>query len=170
MPLFTAETARIAAIRSHAVTSARNRPVAPPEPPAPVTQPTLIPADDFTARKIARVRDQIERVENLLTDAVEPQAVDRFAAALARLYEIERILSGRPLPGSRRPEKDKPARTFTPGAWLDLSAPAVVVAHVEAPRLQDLPPACPSCGVDTPTGSVLPDNPMPSMPQDAAKP
>ena len=90
-----------------------------PPPPLPPPLPPVQPTDEFIARKLARVRTQIERVEDLLTKAVEPQAVDRFAAALARLYEIERNLAGRPLPGSRRP-KDHEPHSQQPGAWIDV--------------------------------------------------
>jgi len=42
--------------------------------------------------------------------------LDRFASALERLAELERVLSGRPLPGSRRPPREdvhdsKPVRS-----------------------------------------------------------
>ena len=106
MALFTAETARIAAIKSHAQTSARNRPAIQPEVSAVQSQPAE-PSDSFTVRKLARVRGQIDAVEKLLDAATEPQAVDRFANALTRLYDLERILAGRPLPGSRRPPAER---------------------------------------------------------------
>jgi hypothetical protein len=138
-------------------------------------------ADDYVSRRLVRVRVQLDQLDAAITREtaeVQPdgQRLNWLAGAQERLADQERILAGRPLPGSRRPEKDRPARTFAPGAWLDISAPPQVVAQVEAPRLQDPAQAlqvaspCPSCASDTPTGSVLPDNPMPSMPQDAAKP
>jgi hypothetical protein len=117
-----------------------------PQPVTSLPEPVRIAQDDFTQRKLARVRVQIERVEDLLTAATEPQAVDRYAAALARLYEIERILAGRPLPGSRRPAAEPKGSTQDAGAWI-----------VEAK---------PACGSDTTTGSVQPAQPEASTPQD----
>jgi len=126
MALFTATTARIAAQASVAARKAnRERPPAPP-PPAPPPLPTT-PADDFAVRKLARVRGQIERVELLLDDADDPQAVDRFANALTRLYDLERVLAGRPLPGSRRPREEGRERSGSRSIY-DGVAPA---AHVQ---------------------------------------
>jgi hypothetical protein len=178
MARFTADNARAAGLASVAARAAikaarileSQRPPPPPPfvpPPLPADHPA--PKDAFTQARLERVRVQIARIDALLADEDDPKRLKELADALGRLADQERILAGRPLPGSRRPEKDKPARTFTPGAWLDLSAPAQV-ARVEAPRLQDPAPACASCASDTTTGSVLPNNPMPSMPQDAAKP
>jgi hypothetical protein len=89
-----------------------------PQPATSLPEPVRIAQDDFTQRKLARVRVQIERVEDLLTAATEPQAVDRYAAALARLYEIERVLAGRPLPGSRRPSAEPKSSAADAGAWI----------------------------------------------------
>ena len=138
MPLFTAATAREAALRSHAPTSARFKQPEPEPQPAPSPQAAEI-ADDFTVRKLARVREQIDSVEKLLDAATEPQAVDRFANALTRLYDLERILAGRPLPGSRRPTEDRAPRRQP---RTEPAYPAPVVLPAPAP--------------DTPTGSVPP--------------
>ena len=106
---FTVETARLAAAASVAARLAKAQRPQESEPAVPQPLPT-VEVDTFTARKIARVREQIDRVEALLDDADEPQAVDRFANALTRLYDLERILAGRPLPGSRRPTEDRAPR------------------------------------------------------------
>jgi hypothetical protein len=74
-------------------------------------------ADNFVSRKLARVRGQIDVIEKLLDKATEPQAVDRFCNALTRLYDVERILAGRPLPGSRRPRED---RGRVSAGWIEL--------------------------------------------------
>ena len=132
MPRFTAQTALAAAQLSVASRkAARERPPEPP-PPAPVSLPTE-QADTFTTRKLARVREQIDSVEALLDKAVEPQAVDRFANALTRLYDLERILAGRPLPGSRRPKDHEPRREQA-GAWA-VAEPMVAPAPVVQPAL-----------------------------------
>ena len=144
MPLFTAETARAAAILSHSARSARNAPPIQPPTLAAIPQPATI-ADDYAARKLARVRGQIERVESLLDDSDEPQAVDRFCNALTRLYDLERILAGRPLPGSRRPKEERSPRQV----WTDMQPALPAPAQAQ--------PAETACGVsptptDTPTG------------------
>ena len=109
---FTAENAAKYAALAHA---ARRQQAIAATNPEPVVIPQQIapPADNFITRKLARVREQIERVEALLDDADEPQAVDRFCNALTRLYELERILSGRPLPGSRRPAQERAPRELS---------------------------------------------------------
>ena len=167
MPLFNPITAAIAGRKGALVRWTPKPEPPPPVIPLPIAPPMAKPVtdqiDSFTFQRLMRVRAQIERIDALLADEDEPKQLKELADALTRLADQERILAGRPLPGSRRPEKDKPARTFTPGAWLDLSAPPAA-AQVVPPA----PPPCPSCASDTPTGSVLPDNPMPSMPQDGA--
>lgn len=50
-----------------------------------------------------QIDQAIER--ELSSDKPDAQRVDRLAAAWAKLAEQERILDGRPLPGSRRPER-----------------------------------------------------------------
>ena len=115
MALFTAETAVAAAKLSHAPTSARfAKPVEAqptPEPPQPATEP----ADVYTSQVLARVRVQLNLVNSALTNALEQpkpdaQAIDRLASAQMRLAEQERILAGRPLPGSRKPAPDRADR------------------------------------------------------------
>lgn len=114
---FTTENAARYAALGHAARRLRESTVAAPANPQPVT---LI-CDDFTTRKLARVRGQIDAVEKLLDAATEPQAVDRFANALTRLYDLERILAGRPLPGSRKPPAEP-----RPGQSTARPTPALV--------------------------------------------
>lgn len=94
------------------------------------------------------MRKQIDRVESLLDKADEPQAVDRFANALTRLYEVERELAGRPRAGTRRPKDNEPKAAVT-GAWIE-EQPA-------PPAAPDKPTGweyeTPACGADTPMGS-----------------
>ena len=59
--------------------------------------------DTYIEKRIARVRLQLNRIDEKLMTEENPQAIDRLAAAAARLSEQERILAGRPLPGSHRP-------------------------------------------------------------------
>jgi hypothetical protein len=56
------------------------------------------------ADRLPRVRKQLERLDDLMKQETDPAKLDRLAAALYRLSEQERIMSGRPLPGSYKPE------------------------------------------------------------------
>ena len=104
--LFTRENAAEMGRRGAlAKIAAMNRP--PPPPPE-------IPAEaeGYIAERLLRVRRQIasleERVEKLILneDPLEAaSAIDRLCAAKAKLSEEERILAGRPLPGSHRPRQ-----------------------------------------------------------------
>lgn len=73
-------------------------------------------ADDYLAGQLARTRAQIERVSGMLEEATNDQAIERLCRALGTLRESERILDDRPLPGSRRPGKERsgPAAIIRP--------------------------------------------------------
>ena len=79
----------------------------PPKLPAPPKQPNADPAtaqaDKYLRRRLKRVRKQIDRVSDMLDEEEDPQKLDRLAAALERLCELERVMAGRALPGSLRP-------------------------------------------------------------------
>lgn len=62
-----------------------------------------VPNDQYVQQRLACVREQIKRLDNMLLQEVDPQRLDRLAAASARLSEIERQLAGRPGPGQFRP-------------------------------------------------------------------
>ena len=58
----------------------------------------------------ARIRDFLEHLERLANlQRPDFAQVDRLASALERLTELERVLDGRPLPGTRRPPRDEGA-------------------------------------------------------------
>jgi DNA repair exonuclease SbcCD ATPase subunit len=66
------------------------------------------PNDDFTERRVNRIRKQLETLDGRLDELssapdIDAAAIDRVASAISRLSELERQLSGRPLPGSLRP-------------------------------------------------------------------
>ena len=114
MALFTAETASEAAKRSHLPTSKRHltNVFTPPEPtqPQPIPQPAAIPADYYVQGRLARVREQIERLSDMLDEETDPQKIDRICAGIERLSKIEGNLANRPLPGSRRPAPERDRR------------------------------------------------------------
>lgn len=64
----------------------------------------------FTELRLMRVRKQLDRLDDMMFKEKDPQKLDRLASAQARLSEQERILDGRPLPGSRRPRPEKPTK------------------------------------------------------------
>ena len=74
-----------------------------PVPPSQQPTPQPKPLDDFCEKRIARVRKQLERIDAMIAQETDPQRLDRLASAQSRVSEQERILSGRPLPGSQRP-------------------------------------------------------------------
>jgi hypothetical protein len=46
---------------------------------------------------------QLNRLDSMMAKEMDPQRLDRLASAQSKLSEQERILAGRPLPGSRKP-------------------------------------------------------------------
>lgn len=71
---------------------------------------TLSPQADYTTKRLARVRLQLDRLDNMLLTERDPQRLDRIASAQARISEQERILSGRPMPGSLRPRSERQSK------------------------------------------------------------
>lgn len=77
--------------------------------------PVAIPAvpvtevDGYCKKRIRRVREQIEALNERLDAQIESGDAKDLKAltdAIGRLAELERILSGRPLPGQRRPGRE----------------------------------------------------------------
>jgi hypothetical protein len=71
---------------------------------------TLPPDEIYKNRRLVRVRKQLERLDDMMERERDPQKLDRLASAQARLSVQEFALAGRPMPGSRRPAREKPAR------------------------------------------------------------
>ena len=129
---FTAANAAQYARKSHAPESARFRKPPPEAPALPPEQPVSNPAallDEFAARRLMRVREQLQRLDDLAAQATDSKVLKELADATTRLAEQERILAGRPLPGSRRPAAEpKRGRPESVGPWV----PAVVQPMVPA--------------------------------------
>jgi hypothetical protein len=64
----------------------------------------------YVAERIANAREQIEKLTGRARKETDPLNLERLARAMAQWSEQERILSGRPLPGSRKPGEAKPAK------------------------------------------------------------
>lgn len=110
MPQFSPANAREMAARSHAARKKRTierdaaQNLAEPVSQTIADQPK---PDEFIARRLARVRKQLRRIDDLLDTETDPAKLDKLASASSRLAEQERVLSDRPLPGSRRPPTPK---------------------------------------------------------------
>jgi hypothetical protein len=74
--------------------------------------------------RLARVRGQIDHINNLIEDESDPQKLDRLASALYRFSEIERNLAGRPLPGSLKPSAARSRRQSSSFAPVEPDPPA----------------------------------------------
>lgn len=141
-PPWTPETAREAAARSNAAQAVArfNRPA------ASLGQLTQLPPDDdYAAQILARTRKQLDLVAQSILDELAQRKPDSrrlrdLSDAQRHLAEQERILAGRPLPGSRRP-KDHEPHSSQPGAWIDVqpveqpgAAPASAPRAIEPPK------------------------------------
>ena len=95
MPL-SSEKARELALKSHQPDSARFvRPI--------TAHNQDEKAESFRLERLSRVRAQLTRLDKMLNEEFDPQKLDRLASAIARLSEQERLLTGRPMPGSLKP-------------------------------------------------------------------
>jgi len=82
-------------------------------------------AGAYVFRRLGRVRAQLELVDRAFeaeaTKATpDGQRLNWFAQAQERLSEQERLLSGRPLPGSRRPGKADAGPAHADGGWMNI--------------------------------------------------
>jgi hypothetical protein len=75
----------------------------------------------YKALRLIRVRKQLDRIDEMMMAEVDPSKLDRLASAQARLSEQERILVGRPLPGSLKPINTKPSKQSPASAPSEVS-------------------------------------------------
>jgi hypothetical protein len=74
----------------------------------PSTEPSNPPDTAFVSARLARVRAQLDRLDALISEQLDagkeldPQAIDRLAAASSKFEEQERRLSNRSLPPTKR--------------------------------------------------------------------
>lgn len=93
--------------------------------------PRLEPDDAFRQRRLERVRQQLNRLDEMAAKEKNPLLLNRLYSAIEKLAEQERILAGRPLPGSHRPAKQQ--RQDKAAAAADaLELPDHLVAQVQA--------------------------------------
>jgi len=110
MSLFSRENAREMAARSVAVRQERARRPAP----APLPAPASTGPDPFTAGLLVEVRAHVTRLaarleEELDRPKIDGQQVNWIVSAPERVADLERVLAGRPLPGSQRLGSGRPA-------------------------------------------------------------
>jgi hypothetical protein len=155
-PPWTTETARAAAARSNAAQAATR--AARPKP-APGRTDIPSPDDDYPATVLMRTRTQLDLVAQRILDELDCKIPDSrrlrdLSDAQRHLAEQERILAGRPLPGSRRPAAEGKRTGSVPGPssgpWIPAApAPQPPTASALPLGWEYDPPAS-----DTPTGSV----------------
>lgn len=63
----------------------------------------------YVAERIVCVRSQIEALDRRLSKARTAKDIKFLADSIAKLCEVERVLSGRPLPGQLRPKNGQRA-------------------------------------------------------------
>jgi hypothetical protein len=135
MPYITKENAK--AISQLSAKSRRENPLR-AVPPGHVVVPARIlevkehvpPSDSYPDLVLARTRTQLDLVAGLITKELEGTDVDskrirELTDAQTRLSELERVLAGRPLPGSRKPaaEPRRKASQSSPAPIPDTETP-----------------------------------------------
>ena len=88
--------------------------------------------DKYQARRLARVREQLDRVDKMLLTETDPQKLDRLACASMRLSDQEFALAGRAKPANakvqpanRRPAQRPPPRPVVAEAEPDTTTSSV---------------------------------------------
>lgn len=76
------------------------------------------PELEYRLERLKRTREQLAKLDTLLDEAEDWKAAKAICEAIARLSVIEGNLAGRPLPGSRRPGREKPTRGPATGGSL----------------------------------------------------
>lgn len=97
-----------------------------------------MPADAYAEEVLTRTRRQLDLVaerilEELERDKPDSRRLRDLSDAQRHLAEQERILSGRPLPGSRRPGPERPASQVS-------SRPVPRLAQPPTPPPEPQPP------------------------------
>ena len=111
---------------------------------------------DYAEKTKLRVRGMLERACELFDHERDANKIDRLASAVAKLAELDRQLSGRPLPGTLRPvvkAREKWSDIELPKAPEPVLAPAPVLA----PEPDDAP--APDIAPEPRPANVLSDGP-----------
>ena len=113
-------------------------------------QPAIEVPVDYAEKTKLRVRGMLERACELFDHERDANKIDRLASAVAKLAELDRQLSGRPLPGTLRPAVKAREK------WSDIDLPKAP-APVLAPEPDDAP--APDIAPEPRPANVLSDGP-----------
>lgn len=119
-------------------------------------------SDDYVARVLARVRFQLDMIDEritILASKQQPDALEleRLSRAATHLSERERSLSMRPTPGQLRPVAPRPSSRST------LVAPSLPSPSLSTPLLNSAEqPASPSSAASNTSTPLLPPAPSQS--------
>lgn len=73
--------------------------------------------EEYARERLLRTREQLRQLDEELENCTNPKDIKALCDSIKALAEVERILAGRPLPGSHRPTRN-PKRespiSFTP--------------------------------------------------------
>lgn len=72
------------------------------------------PPPTFLSEQRDEMRARMKKLSALMNEEADPSKLDRLASAYAKLADSERILDGRPLPGSHRPASGSARRQPAP--------------------------------------------------------
>lgn len=64
-----------------------------------------VPEAEYRLQRLSRTRAQLEALDKELEGETDTKAIKALCDSIKALSEVERILAGRPLPGSHRPSK-----------------------------------------------------------------
>ncbi len=107
--MITCENARELGRKGNLIRWSRPKPENPIA--TPIANPTIEP--DFASQRLVRVRQEILRQDEMQKASKDPDEIEKLSRSLKALSEQERILAGRPMPGSLKPSS-KPARRLAP--------------------------------------------------------
>jgi hypothetical protein len=143
---FNAETAKKAALLSHASRKLRKAQPIAFKPVTPDSQATFQPAmmlREVDPVRVARYDEHIARTEQALRETSEPRDVQALTQALFRLEEIRCIYAGIPKPGQRRPGRDdnrrRPVAFSSPVLEIGPAQPANTTTGSVPEQPQDTP-------------------------------
>lgn len=80
---------------------------------------TLEPRNSFVATRLRIAREQLCQLDEQLSQATDPKAIKAICDSIRAISEVERVLDGRPSPGSRRPGREKPSKASASSGPLD---------------------------------------------------
>ena len=69
---------------------------------------------EYVTERLAHARAEIARLQTLAKGLKEPLEIERMSRAIGQWSEQERILAGRPLPGSQRPGPPRQSKSRGP--------------------------------------------------------